>query len=75
MEPFILMNNSNRYFVSENGVIYTVYPNGKTNYQVTENIAVLDFKVQILEMDGCVKGEYQLWNSLSELASVIDSKN
>lgn len=69
------MNNSNRYFVAENGVIYTVYPNGKSNYSDTDNIEVLDCKVHILEMDGCVKDEYQLWDSLSELASVIDSAN
>lgn len=56
----------NKYFVDNNGVIFTVYGDGTTNNPHT--IKVDNEKVLILAEDGEVLSEYQLWNSLSTLA-------
>lgn len=65
------------YFVDENGVIHTVYSETESTYTNHFNIAnrPYGYDVEILFQDGgelCIDQEYCLWDSLVELASVIE---
>lgn len=74
-----------RYFVDVNGVIFTVFPSGESNFpgdlKIEEKTADRSFaQVMVLgeyengDKSGgrLVEDEYQLWDSLTELAKAIE---
>jgi hypothetical protein len=65
----------NRYFVCVNGVIWTVYDDGRSNFP--GDFRVVNNEIQVLgeaDDDGCrlISDEYPLWNSLKLLAQEIE---
>lgn len=62
-----------KFFVGDNGVIYTVYANGTSNLTYGANSIVKDNTISILDSCGMVIDEYTLWNSLVDLANAIEN--
>lgn len=75
-----------RYFVDVNGVIFTVFPGGNSNFpadlKIEEKTADRPFaQVQVLgeyengDKSGgrLIEDEYVLWDSLTDLAQAIES--
>lgn len=65
---------SNRYFVCVNGIIWTIFPDGRSNFN--EDFKIEDDNLFVLgESCGASRliiDEYSLWNSLVELAREIE---
>lgn len=77
-----LRAKSNRYFVDVNGVIFTVYPGGNTNFpgdikieEATEDLSFAQVAILGEYEDGdqsggrLIEDEYVLWDSLMELGA------
>ncbi|HFG7030911.1 TPA: hypothetical protein ACGIK9_003411 [Acinetobacter baumannii] len=58
------------YFVDVNGVIYSISEDGRSNHP--GKLRVENNKVFVLDSDGSVLDEYQLWDSLLSLAVAIE---
>lgn len=66
-----------RYFVAENGLIASINDDGTCNLPVIANNSCkakigTNF-VELIGADGEVIEQYQLWDSLTELATAIES--
>lgn len=62
-----------RYFVDVNGVIYTLFDTGLSNFPCEDMKFVFhDPYIDLICPDGEVHETYQLWDSLVELAKAIE---
>ncbi len=66
---------STKYFIDNNGVIYSLYENGESNYPTKVVYLKGENFISVLDDDGFVNDEYFLWDSLSDLAKELEKSN